>query len=192
MVHIRRRFNLITVHFPIRGHSYLECDRDMSNVKQDTRAELPSDWEKAILAARKYPAPYNIIQMSQGMFFRITDALKPRFRATCPVQTRPIRELRIDSDHPQQILHRETWGGAFEIAVVVRNTRQQAVQPEIRMKKAYSRPIPLSKAKFQDLQVLKKFCLPLTQRYFESLPTDNRVPDTEETVGSLQEQENQQ
>ena len=69
MVHIRRRFNLITVHFPIRGHSYLECDRDMSNVKQDTRAELPSDWENAILAARKYSAPYNNIQMSQGMFF---------------------------------------------------------------------------------------------------------------------------
>ena len=89
------------------------------------------------------------------MFLRVTDALKLRFRATSPVPTRSIREIRIDHDHSQQILHRDTWGGEFEVAAVVPNRRQQAVQSEIHMKKAYSRPIPLSKAKFQDLQVLK-------------------------------------
>ena len=190
MVHIQRRFGSITLHFPIRGHSYLECDRDMSNVKQDTRTEHPSDWENVVRAARKHPAPYNIISMNQEMFLRITDGLKPRFRATCPVPTRPIRELKIDQDHPEEILHRSNWGGEFETAPVMPNRRRRGPVQEITLKKAYTQAIPLSKEKFKDLQVLKRFCSAPNQDFYAALPTNKNVPDTEETIGMLQEQDN--
>ena len=80
-----KMFKSITVHYPIRGHSYLECDGDMSHVNQKRKAEVPADWVEAILNARKNPAPFNVINMTKLMFYRFTDGLKPHFRATCPV-----------------------------------------------------------------------------------------------------------
>ena len=36
LVNTKRRFERISIRFPIRGHSYLECDRDMALIKQST------------------------------------------------------------------------------------------------------------------------------------------------------------
>ena len=33
-------------------------------------------------------------------------------------------------------------------------------------------PLPISKEKFKDLQVLKKFCSPQAAQFFDSLPTE--------------------
>ncbi|KAK3741028.1 hypothetical protein RRG08_005718 [Elysia crispata] len=43
LIHFLRRFRSAKLSFPIRGHSYLECDRDMGLVNQKTDVELPED-----------------------------------------------------------------------------------------------------------------------------------------------------
>ena len=43
LVHSEKRFDSILLAFPIRGHSYMECDKDMSKVDQKARTEIPSD-----------------------------------------------------------------------------------------------------------------------------------------------------
>lgn len=40
----KKRFNSATVTFLIRGHSYIECDKDMVLVDQKIRAEVTNDW----------------------------------------------------------------------------------------------------------------------------------------------------
>lgn len=44
LVHIHHRFDKIKMTFPIRGHSYLECDKNMGIVNQKLPAEIPEDW----------------------------------------------------------------------------------------------------------------------------------------------------
>ena len=45
LVHIAERFENTTESFPIRGHSFMECDKDMALVNQKPAAETPSDWQ---------------------------------------------------------------------------------------------------------------------------------------------------
>ena len=44
MLHVRKRFLSITMHFPVRGHSYLKCDCDISNVSQKANVELAKNY----------------------------------------------------------------------------------------------------------------------------------------------------
>ena len=58
-----KRFTKIIVRFPVRGHSYLECDRDMSLINQATLVDLPSEWLEV------KPSPYNVHACSRDLFF---------------------------------------------------------------------------------------------------------------------------
>ena len=91
------------MHFPIRGHSYLECDKDMALIKQSTPCELPSEWANVFAGARKNPLPYNVIKVPQDMILAIGTALKPQFRATCPIPTRSVRELKVEIETPANL-----------------------------------------------------------------------------------------
>ena len=67
LVHHQRRFHSIRVTFPERGHSYMECDRDMGLVNTKASASVPSDWVTIFKAARKSPAPYYVTEVRQDM-----------------------------------------------------------------------------------------------------------------------------
>ncbi|RUS72208.1 hypothetical protein EGW08_020035 [Elysia chlorotica] len=68
LVHMAKRFDTITMTLPVRGHSYMECDRDMANVDQSSPAEVPDDWRKVLEAARVKPEPFNVINMTSEKF----------------------------------------------------------------------------------------------------------------------------
>ena len=48
-----KRFEKVTITFPIRVHSYLECHRNTGLVNTLTTAEVPSNWWDVFKAARK-------------------------------------------------------------------------------------------------------------------------------------------
>ena len=52
------RFDSITVSYPIRGRSYMECDRDMAIINQKFPAETPEDWRSVFQASHKKPEPF--------------------------------------------------------------------------------------------------------------------------------------
>ena len=171
LVHHLKRLKSIKILFPIRGHSYMECDRDMGVVNCKRDAETPDDWRRELEGARSKPSAFHVINADKSMFFSYTDFLAPRFKASNPVKTRPVREFQVLDTRPDIFLYRDAWNGCFSSAVVKREASRRKKEPEqIEMKQSYTGPLPISMAKFKDLQVLKKFCSPLNHEFFNQLP----------------------
>ncbi|XP_047139745.1 uncharacterized protein LOC124815274 [Hydra vulgaris] len=115
LVHKVERFDSVTLSYPIRGHSYMECDRDMAIINQKSPAETPEDWRSVFRASRKIPEPFNIINMAQEKFLKFTEFLKPYFLVVCPFKTCPIREVEISKAHSNLIMYRENWSSMFSL-----------------------------------------------------------------------------
>lgn len=63
-----KRFDTIKMVFPIRGHSYLECDKSMGLANQKSHAEIPEDWRAVLRNSRTKPSPFIVIDCHQEMF----------------------------------------------------------------------------------------------------------------------------
>lgn len=60
-----KRLDKIKMNFPIRGHSYLECDRNMVCINQKKWIELPKDWYEEFQNARAKPSPFVVIEVDK-------------------------------------------------------------------------------------------------------------------------------
>ncbi|KAK9680912.1 hypothetical protein QE152_g38737 [Popillia japonica] len=73
MVHTVKRLESIKITFPIRGHSYLECDKNMGIVNLKKRMELPDEcyngpWlQQPIMKAVKTNS--NNLRLAENEFF---------------------------------------------------------------------------------------------------------------------------
>lgn len=174
IVHNTKRLDTIQMVFPIRGHSYLECDKNMSLVNQKSVVELPSQWNEVLQNSRNKPRPFKVISCDNQEIFRSwTTFLSPLYVKQCPFKTRPVRKLKIVRHHPRMILHRQTYNGMDDESVVTKPKRKILSLPEGCFhlpELAYDGPIPVPKAKFDDLQHLKKFCSVKAQKFYASLP----------------------
>lgn len=66
----KNRFDTVKEIFPVRGHSYLECDRDMSLVKQNAYTEIPDGWREELRNCRVKPTPFDVIDCSKNFDFQ--------------------------------------------------------------------------------------------------------------------------
>jgi hypothetical protein len=179
LVHTAKRFRYMKLSFPIRGHSYMECDRDMSIVDCKTNVDLPSGWEMVFKNARTKPTPFNVVSMDKTMFFGFSNFLKPGYRATCPMKTRPIRELLIHhSEDRKTVQHRSSWNGVYESSVIAKPQQPRFAQHP---KQLYSEVLPIKRAKYDDLQVLKRFCSVENQQFYDMLVHSDQAVDEEES-----------
>ena len=53
MIQHKKRFKSIKVTFPEKGHSYMECNKDMDLINCKSEVNIPSDWVKIFKDARK-------------------------------------------------------------------------------------------------------------------------------------------
>ncbi|XP_072401358.1 uncharacterized protein [Diabrotica undecimpunctata] len=174
VVHIAKRLSSITVTFPMRGHSYLECDRDMALVCQKTKAEVPQDWITEIRTCRTKPTPFQVIEVDQPMIRDWSTLLDCYYKKKCPFASRPIREFKISEDHPRIVEHRSSYNGHWESSVIrepIKDLTEVYPKGQFELpQKLYNALLPISDAKFKDLQHLKTFCGPKAKTYFENLP----------------------
>lgn len=77
--------------FPIRGHSYLECDWNMAIVNQKKWIELPKEWFEEFESARAKPFPFHIIEVDKELVRKWTEYLDERYAKKCPFKSRPFR-----------------------------------------------------------------------------------------------------
>ena len=168
LVHTKKRFRSIIIRFPIRGHSYLECDRDMAIVNQSTQVDVPDDWINVIETARVKPSPFNVVKCDTEFFLNFNDHLKSGYKATSPFKTRPVRELIVNANSSQLVFCRESWNGSFlSYPITAKGKRSSQL---VGIPQLYTELIPLKQAKYKDLQTLKNLYLPKYHNFYDSLP----------------------
>ena len=168
MVHVIKRFESIKITFPIRGHSYMECDKDMGLLNQKTVVQKPDGWVEAFRTARATPTPFNVIEPDQDIFYNFGACLTNHFRKSSPMATRPIREMIIDIQEPRLVKHRDAWNGAYETSIFC--TPKQSMMAEPKLTSLYTSRIPIKATKYADLMVLSKFCDPEVQTWYADIP----------------------
>lgn len=177
MVVKEKRFSNIKISFPVRGHSYLECDRDMALVNQKAKVEVPDDWKLVYTSARRNPSPYHVVTMTGTAFLNIASHIKSHYKTACPVQTRPLKEVTFSKAHPQLIQYRDSWNGPFLSSHIIKQTGQKQRAVQTGLASLYRERLPIKKAKFDDLQKLKRFCSPSSMHFFDNLPHVNSPDD---------------
>ncbi|CAH1112596.1 unnamed protein product [Psylliodes chrysocephalus] len=177
--HSKRPLKLsdVTLTFPIRGHSYMENDKNMGIINQKARVKTVKELCDLVQSSRKKPSPFVVEHLSednQHIFQQWTEHLNKFYKkkASFPIQS--IRQFEVSKEHPRLIKYRDTYNGTWISAVVMDRksvvlknleTNNQFLLPEI----SYTGPIPISAEKFANLQSLKKFCGKEAQDYFTSL-----------------------
>lgn len=131
LVHTKKRFKTITVVFPIRGHSYMECDKNMGLINSKARTQHPKDWIEIFRAARCKPAPFKIEEVDQSMVRDWNSFLSSKYTKKCPFLSRPIRELKVSANHPRMIFHRDSYNGNWTSSVMTLPTRRQIRGPPL-------------------------------------------------------------
>ncbi|GFN93454.1 4-diphosphocytidyl-2-c-methyl-d-erythritol kinase [Plakobranchus ocellatus] len=106
-IHQKKRFRYVHLTFPIRRHSYMECDRDMVLINQKLTIETPSGWHEHFEDARKTHSPFNVITVDSRMLLDVEQHIKNVYVVTCPVKTQPLREVIFCVDPPRLMQYRE-------------------------------------------------------------------------------------
>ena len=113
-----KRLDFIKLTFPIRGHSYLECDRNMALINQHARAELPEDWITVFENARCKPSHFKVINVDTPLLRNWTTFLEPYYKKKCPFASRPIREIMFEKDHSRLVNFRTSYNGAWQTSAI--------------------------------------------------------------------------
>ena len=143
----------------------------MGLINQKTIVELPNEWNKVVQNARVNPDPFEVIPCDNQVIFKSwTCFLSPLYLNKCPFATRPVREFTIVDNHPRMMIHRNKYFGPRTETVVTSPKRRIPTLPSGQFK--LPPMISISKAKYEDLQHLKKFCSKKAQDFFDSLPYD--------------------
>lgn len=199
LVHIIGRLDSFKMVFPIRGHSYMECDRNMGLINTKSYTEVPDDWISIIANARVKPSPFLVVKCDQSIFQGWTSFFqKTNFQQKCPFKSRPVREMEVNVSKPTLILVRDSYNGAFLSICMTQSTKQPKKKATdkrnlilmergmlLRPHSLYNGKIPISKAKFNDLQDLKRFLPQTAQNFYDNLTfKDGKEEDGgEEIIG---------
>ena len=172
MIYTYKRFKTVKLTFPIRGHSYMECDRDTGLVNQKADVELPENWCRVLEEARAKPTPYNVIHFSRSQFLSFTDHMKLNFKATFLFPTRPVQEIRFEAQHPKLVSYRNNWNGSMKNVVLAKPQKKGSILRNLPVPmQLYPTDLAISKEKYKDLQVLKRFCRPENHAFFDNVST---------------------
>lgn len=119
LVHVRKRFTSVQVTFPVRGHSYMESDKNMGIIQTKTPAEIPQHWIDVVETSRTSPFPFKAIEVDQGLIRNWSEFLNHGgFIKKCPFQIRPIKEINITDHEPTKILHRDSYNGHWTSSTI--------------------------------------------------------------------------
>ena len=103
------------------------------------------------------------------------------YKTSCPIPTRPIREVVFEEAHPRLLRYRENWNGSYCTAVISKPVGTRTRARQVSLTPFYSGKLPISEAKYADLQVLKTCCSLQAQQCFVDLPHAGRNVDSHDS-----------
>lgn len=144
--------------FPIRGHSYLECDRDMNLIKTKSLAEIPDDRINIFKSSRIRPNLFQIIDCTKNFEFQTwTEFFLDKYSANCPMPTREIRIVECCKNRPRFIMHKSNCFGNYLTSDLESIQRKNSKKKPCVLEKLHNAPISIKKAKHADLKHLRPF-----------------------------------
>lgn len=183
------RFDLVKMVFPIRGHSYLECDRNMSLVNCNSYTETPDDWREILLTSRIKPSPFTVVDCEKDVTFQSwTEYLEAHYSKKCNLKTRPIRVVEFRKQSRALIFHKDTYSGMYASTVIRQNHNKRGRKPSKNstgkiniLKPLYEGKLPIKNAKHKDLLHLKKFLMKAeAHKFYENLKTTEDIQNSED------------
>lgn len=127
----------ISMTFPVRGHSYLECDKNVGLLNLKTRMEIPVDYENLIRNARRKPSSFSVISINQTdikdwvSFLNESDYVKQ-----CPFKTQQVKEIWVSSENPCSITYRSSYNGTMESKSIVKEKPKSLSKPNVKKTKS--------------------------------------------------------
>ena len=159
------KFKCIRHVFPIRGHSFLPCDRDFakteSKKRRIERLYTPDHWMQVIRTARK-AKPFTVVQVSQDMVLDFPTHFSQFFKKTVVsggerMRIRDARMFEYSSDHPNEVWVKYSLSGNDEWGKFVIEKKRSG-PPSLPSEKLYSGTLSLNPNKVDDLKkVVYKF-----------------------------------
>jgi hypothetical protein len=180
----------LTICYLEAGHTQNENDSVHSSIelakKKAGSIFVPTQYVAIVRTARKVKSPLEVEEMDQSHFFDFKQAanhfLKNRTHLAdnTRVHWRNIRQLVVLKSQPFKVFlaYRHT-EELREIDIRGKAKRSKASALGYQLKKAYKRPIPVPKAKKEDLLALcKAMAIPtIYHSFYEGLPCGNTVDD---------------
>lgn len=93
---LHQRQDYVKVTFPIRGHSYMENDKNMGIINTKAKVEILEELCELVHSSRCKPSPFIVVeidQQNQTIFSQWTQQLTAHYRKKCPFKTRPLRNI---------------------------------------------------------------------------------------------------
>lgn len=187
MVTVVKRLKSVTITFPVRGHSYLECDKNMGNINLKKRMETPLDWEENIANSRRKPSSFTVVSVNQETVKEWSEFFKTKYAKKCPFAMQKMKEVMCVHTHPRTVFHRDTYNGIMLEDPVRSFLQSKMTLPDGEFElpgQSYFEKIPISNEKYQDIVFLSKFCEnEEAKKLYVSIPHENKAKEKTENQG---------
>lgn len=165
-----KRFNKIYHYFPIRGHSFLPCDRDFGCVKRIIRKHdriyIPEEYEEMIISSRK-KQPFTVKQIRHNDIIDFKNWWPADYKKTCSTLVRGdnprkenfavsnYRQFLYDSSTPGYVTTWEHIDGF--LSHTFKLLKQHKESPPLPNNVAYSEPVPINEKKVADIKKVMSY-----------------------------------
>ncbi len=167
------QFQTIQHIFPVRGHSFLPCDRDFakteSKKKKTGRLYIPEHWIDVIRSARK-SKPFAVVPVSQDTVFDFQSHLAQFFKRTVSshgerLKIRDARVFEYSINHPNElwVKYSLATGSTWHKFVI---EKKNSPVPSLPVQPVYSSILPINPNKVDDLKRIVYKFVPREFRYF--------------------------
>ncbi|XP_063216697.1 uncharacterized protein LOC134527714 [Bacillus rossius redtenbacheri] len=171
------RFDIIIHRFPIRGHSYLACDRDFALVKRvlkkTDRYYVPMEVCQLITSAG-VPGKFTVNMVTSDDVLDFKNWWPSHYKKTCLSLESQIKavprsqkqdfavsrfvEFQYNSRHKGTVVASEFIGGLVSHTFVLRQSSDKSLNPTIPVQKAYpAKNVPINAKKIIDLKKVLRY-----------------------------------
>lgn len=164
------------------GHTEMECDSIHSKVEKKSKhvpVYTPECWAQVIRDSRMSPQPFVVKTMMFDDFMDFKTFSMESFNFS-QIPWRKVCSLRYIKGYQSKVFYKTDFAGEFTEVDCSKSIRNRGrPKQKITLEKAYKDTLPISEAKWKDLQ---KMCKDLTipkvyHNFYQTLKTDKSVRD---------------
>jgi hypothetical protein len=165
-----KRFKKIYHYFPVRGHSFLPCDRDFGTLKRlvrkHDRVYIPEEYEEMMTSCRKNN-PFTVKQITYKDIIDFKNWWPNSYKKNCSSTATggnagkdnfaisSYRQFVYDSSNPGYVTTYEYIDGLVSHSFKL--LKQNKRSPSLPTGRAYKEPVPINQNKVNDVKKVMQY-----------------------------------